>query len=59
MSNSPDYRQQEELEHERETVLLLVLSRVGQGEATMTDALYLSKELGLFDRFTQMTGAEE
>ena len=42
-----DYRQQQELQEERETLTLEALERVDNGMATHEDVLFLAGELGI------------
>lgn len=51
--NSPDYRQQEEIEEQRQTILLEVLHHVSHGTSTKGHALLLAAELGLLTQYLQ------
>ena len=51
--NEPDYRQQQELEEEREQRTLETLRRVDHGMATHDDMLLLASELGLSSQIKQ------
>ena len=48
-----DWRQQEELEQERQLKLLEVLQKISRGLGTSGDALYLATELGLTTEWRQ------
>ena len=45
--NSPDYRMQEEAEHERMDVELAIVRRIGSGMTTLEDATYIAASFGL------------